>query len=300
MSLWLKFKMDIRGVSPYKQLIKKIEYMDFLLEPINIEKKNYELWNKEIFEELGGELFSKSDKKEIILDRLFKEANFDKFILKTNGIMFYGRKEIPISITLYNSSKYRKIYGDLQIDFPSYSFENLFLSEPNFKELLLKNIIRKKPHFEITSCVVGHSPDSLHDIRERVYTYHSKIRYFVEDFFTTLKIWSEQIKSKEITTTKTKLNYKYYFTQFDTDYLSRKIEKETAFMAYCKKKAGKLGANISSGSITIESPDSSIFNELFIEIKDDFDKIKNIWFTDYKLKQALKNWFTGQQELDID
>jgi len=299
MSLWLKYKFEFSNIAPIEQYIKKVAFKNRIENVLEIKDASYELWNKALFEEMNGELLIEDKNIEKIRDSIQEMINPDSLFQKTKGFLEIQGKKISFNSILYNSRKYREIYGDIQIDSTNFSFEDLFLNNSEFKNKILKLIKIDLPHIYLTSCIVGESPDAVNDIRERIFTYHPKSRYFIEDFFSTFKIWSNQIREEEIITDKTKIDYGYYFKQFNTEYLARKIEKDTAFNTYCTNMAKKVGAKVTGGSILLEADTTETFDKLFQMIKDDFNEIKNQWYSDKKLKTALKSWFSGQQELDI-
>lgn len=299
MALWLKFQFKGKDISPSEQFIKKIYFKESIEDFIGIKEKKYELWDKEIFEELGGVKIQSLINLEKLIEIIKKYDNGTFLILKTKGYFKFNKNKYFVQTVLFNPKKYRKVYGDMELDFTNTSFEEFIINNHNFNDNISEFLTRDNPFVTLYAFVVSDTPDSIQDIRLRIRSYHRSIKFLVDDFFSTLKIWSEEERYKPEPFALSKIDYEKYFTQFNTQHLSKLIEKETKFLEYCKKLSKKSdGLNLIPGSIFLEADNKKYFEELFNSIKNDFDKIKDQWFSEKKLKHALRKWFEGQQNLD--
>lgn len=286
MALYIRLGISGTGLLEREKFIRKIDYASVMLEKLMFIPREYQLWLNAPLRELDGELITKGREKIVNFYNL-KENDYKRLFYKIEGLIGLNNKEFPATLTIHDR-RFRKIYGDIELDTSMVPLEDILLDDKPFVERL-KALFRDK-HLKGVSVAwafIGDSPDAVIDVRERIFSYHPKPSFLIEDMFKTIKHESEETGGIE---------FLKFFSPYNLSFLAYKISSLKEFGRFLNDLTEEVDLTKEEGSLILVAKDRKSFRDFYISFVDDFlNSIKEEWPVESKIEEILQRWISKRQ-----
>jgi len=204
MTIMIKVKVSYReGVEQVfnNKLTLLVSLLSMLESEGVFHPSSLDIWQDAPMEALGGKPISvQQDVSKItplgirnMIRGLVRGQPLFRIIITIEGVLYSREREFPAYVTLYNESRLRRIYGDIEFDIYGDSPELDSLADLYFQdELLQRKLVSICRHIGTSSpkpdkVLLVMSPDAWIDVRERIVTFQVKPQEFITDLIKCIR-----------------------------------------------------------------------------------------------------------------